>query len=400
MLTPWRSKLRTISLIGPLLGAAVVVILIRLLRPVLRTRHRRTSSLWSGAPIHTLAVKAYSERRLGVEARTLVYTTYFLSDRFDYNLQRWRDRPIIGSLLPFVVFVWACWRFDRLHFFCDQGLLPQFRTRQFNPWELVFYRFLGKQVFFWTYGADVRTTQRTKALGQYNCCMACPNPGWHCVCDEQAGQSNHKTIARYATAVFSMGDMTTYTPGSINDVYFWPVDLEADAGRRYAPCYPSEKDDRPVRVVHAPNHRYFKGTQVIIDAVEQLRAEGAPIELVLVEGLPNEQALGIYRTADIVFDQCLIGFHGYFAHEAMALGKPVMCFIRRPNDYLLAPDECPIINTPAPQVPAVLRRLVADRRRLRQLGIQGRRYIETYHTPQAFSERLARKYATLGVSAS
>jgi hypothetical protein len=155
----------------------------------------------------------------------------------------------------------------------------------------------------------------------------------------------------------------------------------------------------PVRVVHAPNHRGFKGTHYLLDAVARLQAEGQPVELQLVERVPNRQALEIYRTADIVFDQCLIGFHGYFALEALALGKPVMVFIRDPNRYLLRPGECPFVNAPADQVEAVLRELVRDRQRLHDLGKQGRRYIERYFSLEAYANRLRRTYRELGFAA-
>src|SRR5262249_20673510 len=95
---------------------------------------------------------------------------------------------------------------------------------------------------------------------------------------------------------------------------------------------------------------------------------------------------------DVVFDQCLIGFHGYFALEALALGKPVMVFIRDPQRYLLYPEECPFVNSPAARLKEVLRELSQDRRRLHELGRQGRRYIEKYFTLPAFASRLERAY--------
>jgi hypothetical protein len=197
--------------------------------------------------------------------------------------------------------------------------------------------------------------------------------------------------------MFSMGDMIEYTPGSRNNLFFWPVDLDADDGRRYAPKFPEPRDGKPVRIVHAPNHRMFKGTRFLEEAVAALRTEGVNVELVLVERVPNAQALEIYRTADIVFDQCLVGFHGYFALESLALGKPVMCFIRKPREYLLAPDECPIINVQSSTLREDIRGLVTEPRRLTEIGRRGRAYIEKYYSLSAFAERLRGAYRDLGV---
>jgi len=352
-------------------------------------------SLWTGAPILNMAINARAERLLGIDADSLVYDTYFITDQFTYNLRRWSRVPVLRTVLPYIVFLWACRRYQRFHFYCNRGLLGPAMDFQFRPEELQMLRALGKEVYFWTYGSDVRTQAATRSLGEPNCCTECPEPGRACVCDDGRGADNMTTIAAAATAVFAMGDMTHYTPGSRNDLFFWPVDLDAQDGRKYAPHYPPLQSDRPLRIVHAPNHRHFKGTRHLLEAVQRLRGEGLAIDLVLVEGVHNDRALEIYRTADIVFDQCLIGFHGYFALEAMALGKPVLCFIRSPEEYLLHWEQCPIINAGPDQLETALRQLLADRRRLHELGIQGRRYVEKHFTLAAFAQRFKRAYDDL-----
>ena len=347
-------------------------------------------------PILNMAVNARAERLLGVEADSLVYDTYFITDQFTYNLRRWSRWRLASWALPYLVFVWACRRYQRFHFYCNRGLLNPESTFTFRPEELRMLRALGKQVFFWTYGSDVRAEEATRRLGEPNCCTECDLPEVGCVCNGRQAEANFARIAARADAVFSMGDMIEYTPGSRNDLFYWPVDLDADEGRKYAPCYPAVESGGPLVVVHASNHRHYKGTRHLAAAVQRLRDEGLAIELVLVEGQANDRALEIYRTADVVFDQCLIGFHGFFALEAMALGKPVVCFIRKPEEYLLGGRECPIINARPEQLESTLRQLAGDRSRLRKLGMAGRRYIEENFTLAAFAGRLQRAYEELG----
>jgi glycosyltransferase involved in cell wall biosynthesis len=375
----------------------VVRLVALLLRCLALPRHPSAvrRSLWAGTPILNMAINARAERLLGVRADSLVFSTYFITRQFDYNLSRWMRVPVLRALLPHAVLFWSCVRYQRFHFYCDRGILPPRRGFEVRPEELRLLRDLGKEVFFWTYGGDVRTRGRTVTLGEHHCCLECPSPGRACVCEDRVWHEHLARLREHGRAVFAMGDMIEYTPGSRNDLFFWPVDLHADGGARYAPRYPDPDAAGPVRVVHAPNHRQFKGTRFIIAAVERLQSEGLAVELRLVERVPNREALEIYRTADIVFDQCLIGFHGYFALEALAMGKPVMVFIRDPQRYLLHPEECPFINTPAPRVEAVLRELVLDRPRLRALGRQGRRYIEKHFTLEAFAARLRRAYEAL-----
>ncbi|WP_066377089.1 MULTISPECIES: glycosyltransferase [unclassified Anabaena] len=381
------------------IGVIILVILLSPFRFIYKKLHSSpVQSLWLGTPIITLAFKAKAESLLGVKSKSLVYETYFITQAFDYNLSQWITFPLVGKLCSLLIFGWACIWADRLHLYCDRGLLFSWQPLQINLKELIVYKLLGIQVFFWTYGADVRSQITTQKLGEPNCCTECNLVGQACICNESKRLKYIGKLQQYSTAMFSMGDMIEYTPGSRNDLFFWPVDLDGHNRDKYQPNYPQINHNQPLHIVHAPNHRIFKGTHFLIEAVETLQAEGIAIELSLVERIPNAQALEIYRTADVIFDQCLIGFHGYFALEGMAMGKPVMCFIRKPQEYLLHPEECPIINTHIDTLKADLLKLYNSREQLRDIGIKSRQYIEKYFTLEAFAQRLQTAYKDLGIS--
>lgn len=361
---------------------------------------KRVVSLWGGTPIITMATNARAERLLGVDAKSLVFTTYYITDAFDYNLSRLTATPVLGRLVPLAVFLWACVAVDRVHFYLDRGILPSRKRFTLDVRELYVYRWFGIDVFLWAYGADVRNQQTARAMGYPNPCTDCDAPGKYCLCDERQAAENMRNLSGLSRAIFAgMGEMFGYTPGSIDDVFYWPLDFDADGGEKYKPVYPDANNHRPLRILHASNHRMFKGTRFLVEAVAQLRAEGEPIDLVLVERVPNDEALKLYRSADVIFDQCLLGNYGYFALEGMALGKPVMCFIRHPDKYLLKPEECPIINTHVSTLKEDIRRLVRGRAELPELGRRSRRYVETYFSLPAFANRLSAAYARLGVKA-
>jgi hypothetical protein len=210
-------------------------------------------------------------------------------------------------------------------------------------------------------------------------------------------KKNYKNVTKVAKSIFSMGDMIEYTNGSNNDLFYWPIDLSKDGGSYYLPAYPASDMARALKIVHSSNHRDLKGTVYLQNAIDSLRLKNVDIELLVVENLSNSAALEIYRTADIIFDQCLIGFHGYFALEAMALGKPVMSFIRKPNEYLLNSEECPIINTHITTIEDDLRNLILRRDELEKIGRLGRSYVEKYYSIEAFSSRLGNTYRDLAV---
>lgn len=393
-----KSFARQLYFVASLFAVLVVFLLAPPLRWLRSRLGHRFCSLWAGTPILTLPLNARAESLLGVDAKSLVYGTYGIArGSFDINLSSWVQIPLFGRLVPFLVFMYACVFKDRLHFFCDQALLPARRRFLINRFELMTYKYLGIQLFFWVYGADIRIREITLQLGYPNCCSFCPAVGKACVCDNSKGAESYRAIKQYATGIFSMGDMIHYTPGSRNDVFFWPIDLTVNNGEKYAPVFPEAYKDAPVRIVHAANHRAFKGTDFLVAAVAELQRKHVAVELVLVENLPNELALVQYRSADIVFDQCLIGFHGYFALEGMALGKPVMSFVRFPAQYLLSPDDCPIVKTSLSTLERDIEKLCHDRLRLRELGMLGRQYIENYYTIEAVSKRMAVAYQAMGV---
>src|SRR5205085_5111075 len=88
---------------------------------------------------------------------------------------------------------------------------------------------------------------------------------------------------------------------------------------------PSPVEPGPVlRIAHAPSKRAVKGTAGVLAAVDSLRARGAPVELDLIEGVPNREARLRYAAADVVIDQLKVGWYGMLAIESMALAKPVV----------------------------------------------------------------------------
>lgn len=381
--------------VGVLLGMPLAA----LARGGLRLLKVPRISYWTGTPILTLAQKAASERLLGQRAIVIVRFTYRISQDFDVVLARYcGGRPWLLYPLTGLAFLMMLATASRVHTFADGGLLPAARHRRIAAVELLAYRLFGIPHLVWTYGADVRTRQKTMALGLHNCCTDCTQIRKACICDSVQGERNMARLRANGAVVFSMGDMIEYTPGSRNDLFFWPLDLAGLHASTPHPAEPASEHRGALRVVHAPNHRELKGTRYLEVAIADLQSEGVLIELVLVESLSNHEALEIYRTADVIFDQCLIGFHGYFALEAMALGKPVMCYIRRPDEYLLQPEECPIINTHVDTLKADLRRLVTSRDELPAIGQRGRAYVERHYSRTAFAGRLQRAYQDLGIS--
>lgn len=380
-------------------GLTLVVLLLWPIRSILMLFSHAPLSVWTGAPIINMVINAKAERLIGARTVTVVGHTYFTTNKFGFNLQALPYCNKWGPLLRYLACAVICLRADRVHVYVDSGILPQKIRRTFNRTELRLYRLLGIPVLAWTYGADVRTQSITRGLGFPNCCTDCTQVMRACVCSTELARANYEFVHRHSRAIFSMGDMIEYTPGSRNDLFFWPIDLDEDRGSKYKPAYPLRVAGAPLKVLHAPNHREFKGTRYIERAISELQSEGVSIELMLVERVANNIAIEMYKKADIVVDQVMVGYHGYFALEAMALGKPVMCFIRDRQRYLYKPDECPLIDVSVATLKASLRSWAdADQRKLEMVGRASRRYIEKNYSLEAFAQRLKAAYQDLGVT--
>jgi SAM-dependent methyltransferase len=355
-----------------------------------RLHFGRPRTMWGVTPILTLPLLGRCDRLLGFRSESLVFTVYYTTDCFDINLKRlcelvYRKFPHWSLVFHALALRLALARFDVFHLFCDRGLLPPTRPIEINPHELQMIRSYGRRLYTYTYGADVRTRAATLALGRYNLCAECPDPGRFCICDDAEGSGNIGRIREHATAMIAMGDMLAYVPGAHNTSY-WPIDVT-----RLPEAVADWRPDRSLRIAHAPNHAHFKGTRYLTSAIERLQSEGWAIELIQVEGVPNFEVIALFKSCDIVADQFIAGFHGYTAFEAMALGKPVLCYLRDPT-IVLDPDNCPIINVWPDTVYDVLKRCLLGEFDLAELGRRSRRYVAHYHSLEAVAARLGRLY--------
>jgi hypothetical protein len=148
--------------------------------------------------------------------------------------------------------------------------------------------------------------------------------------------------------------------------------------------------------LHAPSHRLVKGTDLILAALEELKAEGIEFELLLVEGMSNVQARNVYMSADVLIDQLFAGWYGGLAVELMALGKPVLAYIREEDLDFIDPQmrhDLPVIQTTPNSVKAVLRSVLRiPRKSLVDLGRRSRAFVERWHDPMQIAALIKYDY--------
>jgi glycosyltransferase involved in cell wall biosynthesis len=289
-------------------------------------------------------------RRRGVDARLVVFNRARLHPEADWSLDRRGPLPLklaqqaaaFARLLP---------QTDVFHFYFGLTLVP--KSVQFPLLRAA----RKKSVFHWL-GSDIRgKTPAELAYGR---------------------RADAQIVGSYdAIRWVGEGQAHVVPPG---------LDL-----REYVPRPPSDAA-RPL-VVHAPSNRAKKGTAQVIEACAQL-----PVELDVVEGVPHMEARERYARADIVVDQLNAGWHGVFALEAMALGKPVVGRLKL--DVVERSAEAfgmrvPIVSADAETLADTLRPLVEDAALRRELGAEGRDYVERVHDSDSVADRLLAVYAGL-----
>jgi Glycosyl transferases group 1 len=287
-------------------------------------------------------------RRKGIEARLVVFNRGRLHPDADVDLRRPRGF-LRGQLVQWRALARLLPRTDVFHFYFGLTLVP--KSVQF-PLLRAFRR---KSVYHFL-GSDIRgKTPEQLTYGK---------------------RADAQVVGSY-DAVRWVPDAEVIPPG---------LDLSA-----YPPTPPSDRV-RPL-VVHAPSNRVRKGTELVIRACEQL-----DVELDIVEGLPHEVARRRYEAADIVVEQLNAGWHGVLALEAMALGKPVLTYLK--DDVVRRTEEAfgvrvPIVSVTKETLAHELRRLVESPEERRKIGAESRTYVERVHDIDKVADRLLDLYARM-----
>jgi len=154
--------------------------------------------------------------------------------------------------------------------------------------------------------------------------------------------------------------------------------------------YPDPECNNPV-VVHAPTAPIIKGSSVVIEAMKQITSTRL-CSFDLVCGVPRVEALRRMSACDIYVDQLRIGHHGLAALEAMAMGKPVVAYIK-PAMRAQYPPDFPIVCADPQSLPQVLGELIADGKLRRRIGEAGRRYVQLHHNSRTVAIELRRLYS-------
>ena len=321
------------------------------------------------------------ERALGARSEVAVnYGTWFgypadrvLGEYGKGGLLRRARRAAFALSSPF--------RYDVLHYYFGRTLMTWDDiggSGRLDLADLRLARSLGKRIVFTLQGCDARLAGKSNARNEVTTCKQ-----GHCTAYAQCIASYDAARQRLIDDVLPLADDVFYLNPELGHYVpharFFPY-CAFDV-RAHEPVAP-HRTRRP-RIVHAPSDGSVKGTPQVLRALEQLR-ESYDFELVLVENKPYAEALALYRDADIAIDQLLSGWYGGLAVELMAMGKPVMCYLRDADfDFLPTgmASDLPLLRTSPQTLAEDLARVLDCRDDWQQWSQQSRQFVLDWHDP-------------------
>jgi glycosyltransferase involved in cell wall biosynthesis len=358
------------------------------------TRPLRRELIWGPTPIINNKYWSQAMRKSGWESETVMTHHYAANDRADYDtylpdlvpkaLGRYRQ-----TLAPYAGLLYVLRNASVVHVPFTGGPLgatPHWRH------EARLLRRAGVKTVVIPYGGDFFLySQIVDPVFVNGLLISYPAAGR----DERAVADRVEYWCREADVVIGAGHLDGLSRWDVPAGNVLCIDTDRWPAKRMY----SDADGRSgtVRVMHAPNHRGVKGTEFLLDAVETLRGEGLDVELVLMEGRPNEIVRQTMPEVDVLADQFILTGYGLAAVEAMSSGLPVMCNLedeRLMRIYRLYSffGECPIVSATPELLADRLRELVTQPERRRGLGEAGRRYVERFHSEAAAQHLFASIY--------
>lgn len=379
---PLWAKLTLARAIVPIFAVAglFVATLARWARP---TNLSSPRLIWGTTPIINFSYWSRAMAAAGFDSMTLVSTPYSINQREDWDeILSERFRIIPAPIQKHIGFVWALWKMDIFFMSFDGFLGPQMPGFRLQGLLL---RWARRKTVFLPYGSDAYIYGRVRSAATlHGLLLSYPGAA------RRQREISKRVDYWVENADFIIPGIMSFDGFGRYDV-LTPSPLTLDLNVWKPVREPSMADGREgtVRVVHAPNHRGFKGTEFIVAAVEQLAEEGLSVELRLLEGLPNSEVRRVLSSeSDVLVEQLLFPGHGLNALEGMSVGLPVVGNLS--DESIIGPfrwytyfRECPIVSATPDSVVDVLRELVTQPKRRAELSKQGVDYVKNHHGADA-----------------
>lgn len=351
-------------------------------------RRRKIPRLcWGPVPIISNAYWSAAMKEKGYPSFTLM-ENYFSAINKRQNFDRYYTDfiPDTGvtmvdqSLIyfrPYIVFLYVLLKADILHFSFNGFVLYRTVLQSMEPH---LYALAGIKTVVIPFGADFYQysllsdpTLKQALLLSY--------PGM--AKKERQIRTNIHRWTQYADCI--VGSFHLDGLGRWDVLSFVPFMLDTEVWKQKSQYSDADGKRESVVIVHCPNHTGFKGTEFIVQAIQNLKRKGYRIEFKQLQKIQNEMVREHFQQADILVEQLLANTYSLNAIEGMASGLAVIAnleptpSIRLFQRYSYA-GSCPIVSASIETLEMQLEALIIDPKKRQEIGNRSRSYVEKYHS--------------------
>lgn len=146
---------------------------------------------------------------------------------------------------------------------------------------------------------------------------------------------------------------------------------------------PNFELNKPLRICHATRDRYWKGSDVIIEACRKLE-KTHNVEFVLIENQPHDKTLEMKAKCDIYIDQVAnLGGWGYGMNSVEAFSMGLVCCTNLVPEYEAFLGKHPFVNVYKETLYEDLVKLIGNPELIREKKVAGRTWVEQTHAVEA-----------------
>ena len=209
-----------------------------------------------------------------------------------------------------------------------------------------------------------------KAFSLFDDGKICGNCGFFDRCDDESNIKNLSLVNKYVDLVIGLG-FTNPKINQLKNIKWKSFDLNVYKPNIIIPNEFLLPKNGSFRILHSTNlrgrddnDRNIKGSKYVFEAVAKLQREGYNCELIDIESVHIKDMRYIQSQADLVIDQLIYGHWGSSSLEAIALGKPVICYFNKAwkNNYVrnFSIDVWPFIEADTSSIYGVIKNLLDD----------------------------------------
>ena len=308
-------------------------------------------------------------RDLGHESEVWI----FGESRFAFPCDRTIDVSESNQREVWRHFMDAIERFDVFHFHFGQSFFPHGWAGMPPLWDVPVLRMLGKKVFVSYWGSDARRRKVLETINPWGHLFLADNqPN-----DDRIEKSIH-VWRTYANRMFVHStELLPHVAGSVVversfDLQEWPQTKPAD---RKCPV-----------LLHVPSKRATKGTDLIVEGIDRLKAGGLKFEFRLLENMSHAEVKGAIRDADVLIDQLLVGDFGIISVEAMASSRVSVAYLL--DDVMQAYPDLPVYDVKPDAFVDRMRELIRDRKLRQRLAQAGRPFVKKHFSASTIARHL------------